>query len=162
MMPIDVARQAAADGGRAHDRSPETTLQITGRLADRSLVTAAISDLSSSVVDGELTLTGILTPPDPPVGPQQFAKTVSLSQLYVNSACSVLIVDLGQLSFDHIGSTVNVIPIELRSHPHADSGSASLLPAMFGWLAGLLDSDGPIEGISTLLNRIFTNLGLRH
>lgn len=165
IMPIDLAHEAAQDDPtEGRPRNPGRP--ITGRLADGSLFTGAISNLRASVVDGELTLTGTLTRTDPPVGSQQFTQqftqTLSLSQLYVNYACSVLILDLGPLHLDQIGSTVKVIPIELSVEPGTESGSANLLPAMFGWLAGLLDNDGPVEGISTLLNRIFPRLGLRH
>lgn len=140
---------------------PSSRQPITGRLPDGTLIAGAIDNLRSNAVDGNLTLSGTLTLTDPPGASQQFSQTLTLSQLYVNSTSSVLILDLGALELDQIGSTIKLIPVELTVESEAESGSASLLPAMFGWLAGLLDNEGPVEGISTLLNRIFTSLGLR-
>lgn len=158
-MPIDPAQDPPPPtGGRSAHRGQS----IAGRLADGTLVTGAINNLRSTTVDGKLTLTGTLTLTDPPGGSQQFRQTLTLSQLYVNTASTVLILDLGTLDLDQIGSTIKLIPVELTIEPDAESGSASLLPGMFGWLAGLLDNEGPVERISTLLNRTFTSLGLRH
>lgn len=159
-MPIDPAHdspQAPPTGSQSANRGQP----IRGRLGDGTLITGAINKLRSSTVDGNLTLTGTLTLTDPPGGSQQFSQTMTLSQLYVNSTSTVLILDLGALDLDQIGSTIKLIPVELTVDSEAEWGSASLLPAMFGWLAGLLDHEGPVEGISTLLNRILTSLGLR-
>lgn len=134
---------------------------IAGRLPDETLTTGAIENLRSTTAQGNLTLTGTLTLTDPPGGSHQFRQTLTLSQLYVNTASTVLILDLGTLDLDQIGSTIKLIPVELTVDPEEESGSTSLLPAMYGWLSGLLDHDGPVEGVATLLNRIFTSLGLR-
>lgn len=161
-MPIDAAQGAAPQGDPTKRRPGNAGRPITGRLADGSPFTGTISNLRTNVVDGQLTLTGTLTATDPPGDSQQFDQTLSLSQLYVNYACNVLILDPGPLHLDQTGSTVRVTPMELSAEAAAESRSATLLPALFGWLAGLLDNEGPVEGISTLLNRIFPRLGLRH
>lgn len=161
-MPIDVTQGAAPQGDPTKGRPRNAGRPITGRLADGGPFTGVISNLRTNVVDGQLTLTGTVTATDPPGDSEQFDQTLSLSQLYINYAGNVLILDLGSLHLDQTGSTVRVIPMELRVESAAESRSATLLPALFGWLAGLLDNEGPVEGISTLLNRIFPRLGLRH
>lgn len=88
----------------------------------------------------------------------KFSQALAVNQLAVNNSCSVLTLNLGPLHLDLLGLVVDLAPVNLNitAVPGADNLLGNLLCAV----AGLLDNGGPVQGISGLLNRILTGLGL--
>lgn len=157
IMPA-VAEAAPANTAPAAHKVATTTQPVTGTLSDGSAFTGAFSDLHTKVVNGVLTLTGTLTGTGLPAGGQQFSQALAVNQLAVNNSCSVLTLNLGPLHLDLLGLVVDLAPVNLNIT--AVPGAGNLLGNLLCAVAGLLDNGGPVQGISGLLNRILTGLGL--
>lgn len=158
IMPATVAEAAPVNPAPAAHQVASTTQPVTGTLADGSAFTGAISNLHTKVINGVLTLTGTLTGTGLPAGGQQFSQALPVNQLAVNNSCSVLTLDLGPLHLDLLGLVVDLAPVHLNIT--AVPGAGNLLGNLLCSVAGLLDNGGPVQGISALLNRILTGLGL--
>lgn len=133
-----------------------TTLPVTGTLADGTAFTGELSDLSTRVVGGVLTLSGTITGTGLPSGGTPFS--VPVQNLDTSSGCTVLTLDLGPLHLDLLGLVVDLAPVNLDIT--AVPGNGNLLGNLLCAVAGLLDNNGPVQGISALLNRVLTGLGL--
>lgn len=158
LMPATIAEAAPSNTAPAASKVASTTQPVTGTLSNGSAFTGAISDLQTKVVNGVLTLTGTLTGTGLPSSGQQFSQALNVNQLAVNNSCSVLTLNLGPLHLDVLGLVVDLDPVNLNAT--AVPGAGNLLGNLLCSVAGLLDNGGPVQGISALLNRILTGLGL--
>lgn len=149
--------QSAASVVAAPAQQPvATTLPVTGTLPDGSTFTGAVSDLTVANVGGVPTLTGVITGTGLPAGGTTFSAPIQ--GLQTGAVCDILTLDLGPLHLDLLGLVVDLSPISLDIT--AVPGAGNLLGNLLCAIAGLLDRDGPVQGIVALLNRLLTALGL--
>jgi hypothetical protein len=134
-----------------------TTLPVTGTLPNGTAFTGALSNLTTSVVNGVVQLSGTITGTGLPAGGTPF--TAPIQDLAVTEGCSILNLDLGPLNLDLLGLVIDLSPVSLDIT--AVPGAGNLLGNLLCAVAGLLDGPGnPLGGIAALLNRLLTGLGL--
>lgn len=137
-----------------------TTLPVTGTLANGTAFTGSLSNLSTSVVNGVLQLTGTITGTGLPAGGTTF--TAPIQNLQPSGSCSVLTLDLGPLNLNLLGLVVDLAPVHLNVT--AVPGAGNLLGNLVCAVAHLLDSSGgtggALNGVSALLNSLLSRLGL--
>ena len=135
-----------------------TTLPVTGTLPDGSAFTGALSNLTTSVVDGVVQLSGTITGTGLPTGGTTF--TAPIQDVTATQGCSILNLDLGPLNLDLLGLVVDLSPVSLDVT--AVPGAGNLLGNLLCAVAGLLDGGpaGALNGVAALLNRLLTGLGL--
>ena len=131
-----------------------TTLPVTGTLNNAPFA-GSLSNLSTSVVDGVLQLSGTITGAGIPAGT---TFTAPIQDLNANGACDILNLDLGPLDLNVLGLQVDLAPVVLDIT--AVPGAGNLLGNLLCAVAGLLDGNGALTSVSALLNRILTGLGL--
>ena len=156
LVPAAAANAAPAPHSAAATKAASTQLPVTGTLADGSAFTGQLSDLSTRVVNGVLMVSGTITGTGIPAGGTQF--TAPVQNLATPDGCSILTLDLGPLHLDLLGLVVDLAPVNLDVT--AVPGAGNLLGNLLCAVAGLLDGGGPLTGISALLNRLLTGLGL--
>jgi hypothetical protein len=139
-----------------HAQPAATTLPVTGTLADGTAFTGQLSNLTTSVVNGVLTLAGTITGTGLPAGGTAFSTPVQ--DLTTANGCTLLTLDLGPLHLDLLGLVIDLAPVNLDLT--AVPGAGNLLGNLLCAVAGLLDRGGPLQGIAALLNRLLTGLGL--
>lgn len=157
--PGAVAANAAppAAAGVAAAQPAATTLPVTGTLPDGTAFTGSLSNLTTSVVDGVLTLSGTITGTGLPAGGTSFSAPIQ--DLAATNGCSILTLDLGPLNLDLLGLVVDLAPVSLDVT--AVPGAGNLLGNLLCAVAGLLDGPGgALNGVAALLNRLLTGLGL--
>jgi hypothetical protein len=152
---------AAPHTPRAAAAQPATTLlPVTGTLPDGTAFTGQLSNLTTSVVNGVLQLSGTVTGTGLPAGGTTF--TAPIQDVTTNTACDVLNLDLGPLHLDLLGLVVDLAPVHLDIT--AQPGPGKLLGNLLCAVAGLLDQSGgtggALNGVSALLNRLLSGLGL--
>lgn len=150
------AASSVPSAAAAAQPAASTTLPVTGTLPDGTAFTGSLSNLSTSVVDGVLQLSGTITGTGLPAGGTTF--TAPIQNLAANGACDILNLDLGPLDLNLLGLQVDLAPVVLDIT--AVPGAGNLLGNLLCAVAGLLDGNGPLTGISALLNRLLTGLGL--
>jgi hypothetical protein len=157
VMPAAASAQAApsAPQAAAAAQPADAVIPVTGTLPDGSTFTGQLSNLSTSVVNGVLQLSGTITGTGLPAGGTTF--TTPIQDLAV-TGCSILDLDLGPLHLDLLGLVIDLAPVHLDIT--AVPGAGNLLGNLLCAVAGLLDRNGPLTGISALLNRLLTGLGL--
>jgi hypothetical protein len=141
----------------------QTTLPVTGQVTNTatgatSAFAGQISDLSTRVVNGVLTLSGTITGTGLPAGGTDFTTTIN-QVTAPGAACDILNLDLGPLDLNLLGLRIqlNQVQLDITAVP----GAGNLLGNLLCAVAGLLDNTGsPLGGISALLNRLLTGLGL--
>lgn len=134
-----------------------TTLPVTGTLPDGTAFTGSLSNLTTSVVDGVLQLSGTISGPGLPAGGTTF--TAPIQDLATPAGCRILTLDLGPLNLDLLGLVIDLAPVSLDIT--AVPGAGNLLGNLLCAVAGLLDGPGsPLGGVAALLNRLLTGLGL--
>jgi hypothetical protein len=156
LVPAATANAAPASQAATAAVPAATTLPVTGTLADGTAFTGQLSNLSTSVVDGVLMLSGTITGTGIPAGGTTF--TAPVQNLATTNGCSILTLDLGAIHLDLLGLVVDLAPVNLDVT--AVPGAGNLLGNLLCAVAGLLDANGPLTGISALLNRLLTGLGL--
>ena len=151
------AQQLAAAPNPAQTSAPVTgtVTQIVDGVAVTSQFTGTISNLTTSVVNGVLTLTGTLTGTGLPAGGVPFS--VPLTAL-ADASCTILTLNIGPIHLDLLGLVVDLAPVNLNIT--AVPGAGNLLGNLLCSVAHLLDNGGPLQGIAALLNRLLTGLGL--
>ena len=151
------AQQLAAAPTPAQTSAPVTgtVTQIVDGVAVTSQFTGTISNLTTSVVNGVLTLTGSLTGTGLPAGGVPFS--VPLTAL-ADASCTILTLNIGAIHLDLLGLVVDLAPVNLDIT--AVPGAGNLLGNLLCSVAHLLDNGGPLQGIAALLNRLLTGLGL--
>jgi hypothetical protein len=115
--------------------------------------TGTLSNLTTSVVNGVLQLTGTLTSSALPGGVLNFTVPITPT-----AACNVLSLNLGPLHLDLLGLVIDLNPVILNIT--AQPGPGQLLGNLLCAVAHLLDNNGPLTGVSALLNRLLGGLGL--
>lgn len=151
------ANAAPAPQTLAAAQPAATTLPVTGTLPDGTAFTGALSNLTASVVNGVLMLSGTITGTGLPTGGTTF--TAPIQDLTASGSCTILTLDLGPLDLDLLGLVVNLSPISLDVT--AVPGAGNLLGNLLCAVAGLLDGPGgALNGVVALLNRLLTGLGL--
>lgn len=160
ILPGAAAANAAPGGSKAARptaQPTQTTLPVTGTLPGGTAFTGALSNLTTSVVNGVLTLTGTITGTGLPAGGTTF--TAPIQNLVTPNGCTILTLDLGPLHLDLLGLVIDLAPINLDIT--AVPGAGNLLGNLLCAVAGLLDGPGnALGGIAALLNRLLTGLGL--
>ena len=158
MVPMATSASAAPAAPAAAAAQPAaTTVPVTGVLPDGSAFTGALSNLSTSVVNGVVQLSGTITGTGLPAGGTTF--TAPIQDLAANGSCSILTLDLGPLHLDLLGLVVDLAPVNLDVT--AVPGAGNLLGNLLCAVAGLFDGPGSaLSGISALLNRLLGGLGL--
>ena len=156
LVPAATANAAPAPQAVTAAVPAATTLPVTGTLADGTAFTGQLSNLSTSVVNGVLMLSGTITGTGIPAGGTTF--TAPVQNLATSNGCSILTLDLGAIHLDLLGLVVDLAPVNLDVT--AVPGAGNLLGNLLCAVAGLLDNNGPLTGISALLNRLLTGLGL--
>jgi hypothetical protein len=159
IMPATIAEAAPAPTKPSVQKVASTTQSVTGTLPDGSAFSGSISNLRSKVVDGVLTLTGTITGTGIPAGGTPFTSEIgNVNDLAVNDACTILTLNLGPLHLDLLGLVIdlNQVNLDITAVP----GAGNLLGNLLCAVSGLLDNNGPVQGISALLNRILGALGL--
>ncbi|WP_176451667.1 ABC transporter substrate-binding protein [Enemella dayhoffiae] len=130
---------------------------MTGTLSNGQTFTRTISNLTASVVNGAQQLTGTISGTELPAGGTEF--TAPIQSLAAPDGCKVLTLDLGPLNLDLLGLVVDLAPVSLDATAVPGAGG-NLLGNLVCAVAGLLDRGGPLTGITALLNRLLTGLGL--
>ena len=147
----------AAPAAASAAQPAATTLPVTGTLPDGTAFTGSVSNLSTSVVNGVVQLSGTIAGTGLPTGGTAF--TAPLQDVAVTQGCSILNLDLGPLNLDLLGLVVDLAPVSLDIT--AVPGAGKLLGNLLCAVAGLLDGPGgALGGIAALLNRLLTGLGL--
>jgi len=132
------------------------TVPVAGTLADGTAFSGQLSNLTTSVVNGVLTLSGTITGTGIPAGGTPFSTPIQ--DLAATNGCTILTLDLGPLHLDLLGLVVDLAPVNLDVT--AVPGAGNLVGNLLCAVAGLLDRGGPLQGIAALLNRLLTGLGL--
>jgi hypothetical protein len=134
-----------------------TTLPVTGTLPNGTAFTGALSNLTTSVVNGVVQLSGTITGTGLPAGGTGF--TAPIQNLVTPAGCTILTLDLGPLHLDLLGLVIDLAPVSLDIT--AVPGAGNLLGNLLCAVAGLFDGPGgALNGIAALLNRLLTGLGL--
>lgn len=162
MLPAGTAQAAPAPRSTSapiQALAPATgSIPVTGTLPDGTQVTGTITDLTTKVVDGVLTATGVITIP----GQGTSTFTAPLQAVGGDGTCTVLTLDLGPLHLDVLGLVVDLAPVNLDVT--AVSGNGKLLGNLLCAVTHLLDgtggAGGSVNGLSHLLNRLLAGLGL--
>lgn len=147
----EMASAAPAKAPSAAALPAATTVPVTGVL-NGAPFSGTLSNLSTSVVNGVLQLTGTLTSSQL-TGPLNF--TVPITPTAV---CNVLSLNLGPLHLDLLGLVIDLNPVILNIT--AQPGPGQLLGNLLCAVAHLLDNGGGLNGVSALLNQLLGNLGL--
>lgn len=156
---VAAASAAPAPQGVAAAQPAATTLPVTGTLPDGAAFTGALSNLTTSVVDGVVQLSGTITGTGLPTGGTSFTAPIQDIAAAGPGGCSILNLDLGPLNLDLLGLVIDLAPVSLDIT--AVPGAGNLLGNLLCAVAGLLDGPGgALNGIAALLNRLLTGLGL--
>ncbi|WP_447925753.1 ABC transporter substrate-binding protein [Georgenia muralis] len=140
----------------------EGPLEVTGTDQLGNDFTGEITDLTAFVDNGVLMVTGSIT--DTLTG-ETDTFTTTVDDLFATGDgsggrgdCQILNLDLGPLDLDVLGLIVELDPIVLDLS--ADRGPGKLVGNLLCAVTGLLDGGGPLTGVTNLLNRLLTGLGL--
>ena len=139
-----------------------TTLPVTGPLLGGGNFTGTISNLTTSVVNGQLLISGVLNGIATPLSgiPTTITNLAFTTTLLLTpgAACDILFLDLGAINLNLLGLVVNLSPITLNID--AFPGAGNLLGNLLCAITGLLDRGGPLTGLTGLLNNLLRQLGL--
>ncbi len=150
------AAQPAPAAAVAAAAPAATTVPVTGTLADGTAFSGRLSNLSTSVVNGVLQLSGTITGTGLPAGGTSFSTPIQ--NLVTPAGCAILTLDLGPLHLDLLGLVIDLAPVHLNIT--AVPGAGKLLGNLLCAIVHLLDHNGPLTGLSALLDRLLTGLGL--
>lgn len=159
VVPAAVAASAAPAGPSvAAAQTAVGSIPVAGSLPDGTAFTGQLTNLTSSVVNGVLQLSGTITGTGLPAGGTPF--TAPIQDLQATGNCQVLTLDLGPLHLDLLGLVINLAPVHLDIT--AVAGPGNLLGNLVCTVAHLLDNTGTgaLNGIAALLNQLLTGLGL--
>jgi hypothetical protein len=158
VVPAAMSAQAAPAAPAVPAAQPApTTLPVTGTLPDGTAFTGALSNLTTSVVNGVVQLSGTITGTGLAPGGTTF--TAPINNITAPAGCTILTLDLGPLHLNLLGLVVDLAPVNLDIT--AVPGAGNLLGNLLCAVAGLLDNNNsPVNGIAALLNRLLTGLGL--
>jgi hypothetical protein len=148
------------------------TSTVKGRTSDGDRVTGSFTPIKTVNRDGALYMKGFLEGRIKDAGPDtRFSGVKLIPVKKINgqsltdgrmassaAACDILNLVLGPLDLNLLGLEINLqrVVLDIVAVP----GAGNLLGNLLCAVAGLLDRDGPLTGISALLNRLLTGLGL--
>ena len=156
------AAQPAAASSVSQAVAAPAAVPVTGTAVTGDSFVGQISDLTVRTVNGALQLTGSitgnLTNTAGVVTPVTDTFTATIADLAVGDACDILNLDLGPLHLNVLGLVIDLqeVVLDITAVP----GAGNLLGNLLCAVAGLLDGNGPLQGIGALLNRLLTGLGL--
>ncbi|MBO0811630.1 MAG: hypothetical protein J2P23_06245 [Microlunatus sp.] len=128
---------------------------VTGTFSDGHIFEGELRDLRARVADGVLILHGTVGETGLITSGKQFEQELNLR---IDDTLRILTLNLEPLELEQCGLKLDLAPVQLDvTEGHA---GGHLLVTMLAWVAGLLKVHGPVDGIATLLNRIFLGLGL--
>ena len=131
-------------------------LPVTGTLADSTPFVGQLSNLTTSVVNGALRLSGTITGTGIPAAGTPFATGLAASP---TANCQILDLNLQPLNLDLLGLVVDLSVVQLDIT--GVTGPGKLLGSLLCGLAGALDPGGLLAGaVSGLLNQVLPALGL--
>lgn len=122
----------------------EGTFNVT-RFAVQGGDLVAIGTLTGTVFDAEGDIVGTVT------------RNLTLPVLDTQASCEILDLTLGPLDLDLLGLVVHLDTVHLNIT--AEPGPGNLLGNLLCAIAGLLDSDAPLNTIALLLNQLLGLLG---
>lgn len=132
------------------------SIPVTGTLPTGQAFTGQLSNLTTSVVDGVLTMSGTITGTSLPAAGTTFSAPIQ--NLATTPSCKILTLDLGALHLDLLGLVVDLAPVHLKIT--AVPGAGNLLGNLLCAVVGLFDGAGSLAIISQLLNQLLAGLGL--
>ena len=130
-------------------------LPVTGTLADGTPFVGQLSNLTTSVVNGALMLSGTIAGTGIPAGGTPFMTPVAPT--LAAPVCQILNLNIQPLNLDLLGLVVNLDAVHLDLT--GATGPGKLLGNLLCGLAGALDPAG-LGALSGLLNQILPALGL--
>ena len=130
-------------------------LPVTGTLADGTPFVGQLSNLTTSVVNGVLMLSGTITGTGIPAAGTPF--TTALGAATAAANCQILNLNIQPIHLDLLGLVVNLDAVHLDITGAA--GPGKLLGNLLCGLAGALDPAG-LGALSGLLNQVLPALGL--
>ncbi len=110
---------------------------VNGALQAVGTVTANVLDSAGKVL-GTFTVAGVTAP------------------LTATGSCNILTLNVGAIHLNLLGLVVDLAPINLNIT--AQAGSGNLLGNLLCSVANLLNNNGPLAGVSNLLNNVLRNL----
>ena len=132
-------------------------LPVTGTLADGTPFVGQLSNLTTSVVNGALRLSGTATGTGIPAAGTTFTTAIAPAAAAAN--CQILDLNLAPLNLDLLGLVVDLSAVNLDIT--GVTGPGKLLGSLLCGLAGALDPGGLLAGVvSGLLNQVLPALGL--
>ncbi|WP_425309949.1 hypothetical protein AADG42_14670 [Ammonicoccus fulvus] len=150
-------RAPGSPSAQGPNRPAPTSTPVTGTFADGTSFAGELSQLQVVRSGDALQLLGTITGTGLPVDGTSFATPIT--GMAVNDGCTVLDLDLGPLHLDLLGLVIdlNQINLDITAVP----GAGNLLGNLLCSIAGLLDNaGGPLGGLTALLNRLLSGLGL--
>lgn len=144
------------------DHSPFHGIPITGPIPDivGGTFAGTLDVTGFEVEDGQLfaigTVTGQLLDALGNVIGTVTDAPVQLPVTELNGTCEILHLELGPLDLDLLGLLVHLDRVVLDIS--AEPGSGNLLGNLLCAIAGLLDRDGPLQGVAGLLNNLLRQL----
>jgi hypothetical protein len=145
------------------DHSPFHGIPISGPLPGivGGTFTGTLDVTRFEVEDGQLVATGTLTGQlldalGNVIGTVTDAP-VQLPVTELNGTCEILHLELGPLDLNLLGLVVHLdrVVLDISAAP----GAGNLLGNLLCGIAGLLDRDGPLQGVAGLLNNLLRQLG---
>ena len=132
-------------------------LPVVGTLADGTPFAGQLSNLTTSVVNGALMLSGTIAGTGIPAAGTPFTTAIAPAAAAAN--CQVLDLNLQPLNLDLLGLVVDLSAVNLDIT--GVTGPGKLLGNLVCGLAGALDPGGLLAGVvSGLLNQVLPALGL--
>jgi len=154
---------AAAPAGAAPPTAQATVAQlaadlpVVGTLADGTPFVGQLSNLTTSVVNGALMLSGNITGTGIPAAGTPFTSGLAAAAA-PGAVCQVLDLNIQPLNLDLLGLVVNLDAVHLDIT--AVTGPGKLLGNLVCQLAGAADLGGLVGVVSGLLNQLLPALGL--
>ena len=143
-------------GRQVSGRHAAADLPVVGTLADGTPFVGQLSDLTSSVVNGALTLSGTITGTGIPAAGTPFTAGLAAAP---GAVCQILDLNIQPLNLDLLGLVVNLDAVHLDIT--GVTGPGKLLGNLLCGLVGALDPTGLLAGVvSGLLNEVLSALNL--
>jgi hypothetical protein len=154
VLTIATAGALASNANSAPPQTSGLSVPITGTVAGVEAFVGQFTVDRFTTQNGQLaavgTLTGTLN--GVAITPQQITVPVTAS-----GTCQILHLELGPLDLNLLGLMVHLDQVVLDIT--AQSGPGNLLGNLLCGIAGLLDSDAPLNQIARLLNQLLGILG---
>lgn len=132
-------------------------IPVTGTLDDGGTFEGTLTITDVGIVDGQFVVSGTLEGTATQNGTvteitQTFTNVVADLLSGGEQRCDILFLDIGPIFLDLLGLQVDLSQITLDVD--AVPGSGNLLGNLLCAVAGLLDNNGPVDGLLRLVNRL--------